>query len=266
MLGDIRNLILDMDGVLWRGETPMPGLADFFATLRRLEYGFVLATNNATKTAVQYQAKLARFGVDIPPAQILTSAETTASFLRRDYAAGTAVYVIGDVGLRDALTAEEFDIIGPQDVLDGRTADLVVVGFTRHAVYDEFAMATLLIDGGARFIGTNPDPTYPSEIGHLPGAGALQAVLVSATGVEPTIIGKPSRIIFDEAVRRLNGTRDNTAMVGDRLNTDIAGARTAGLQTILLLSGVTTRAAADNGEIRPDFIFDDINDLARHLE
>ncbi len=262
----IKNLILDMDGVLWRGETPMPGLADFFATLRQKHINFVLATNNATKTAVMYTEKLARFGIHVLPEQILTSAETTAVYLSEHYDAGTAVYVVGEKGLHDALIAKEFHIITPEQVKNGTTAPLVVAGFNRHVIYNELAMGALLVHKGAAFIGTNPDPSFPSELGPLPGAGSLLAVIETATGVAPLIIGKPKPIIFQEAVKRLGGTPANTAMVGDRLTTDIAGGKGAGLITILVLSGVTSREQAQTSPIQPDFICNDITDLANQLD
>ncbi len=261
----IKNLILDMDGVLWRGEIPMPGLADFFATLHTLNINFVLATNNATKTAVMYTEKLARFGVAVPPRQILTSAETTAVYLSQRYEKGTAVYIIGEKGLHNALTAQGFHIITPDQVYNGVTAPLVVAGFTQHVTYPELAMGALLVHKGATFIGTNPDPSFPSEIGPLPGAGALQAVVTAATGVQPTIIGKPSPIVFQEALKRLGATPTNTAMVGDRLTTDIKGGNDAGLNTILLLSGISTRDDIASKGIQPDFIFQDITELATAL-
>jgi 4-nitrophenyl phosphatase len=262
----IKNLILDMDGVLWRGETPMPGLADFFTILRKKNINFALATNNATKTAVMYTEKLAKFGVQIPPEHILTSAETTAVYLSDRYDAGTAVYIVGEKGLHDALIAKGFHIITPEQVKSGTFAPLVVAGFNRHVIYDELAMGALLVHKGATFIGTNPDPSFPSELGPLPGAGSLLAVIETATGVAPIIIGKPKPIIFQEAVKRLGGTPANTAMVGDRLTTDIAGGKGAGLITILVLSGVTSRKQAQTSPIQPDFICDDITDLANQLD
>jgi 4-nitrophenyl phosphatase len=261
----IKNLILDMDGVLWRGETPMPGLVDFFATLRQKNINFALATNNATKTAVMYTDKLARFGIQVPPEQILTSAETTAVYLSERYDAGTAVYIVGEKGLHEAFAAKGFHIITPEEAKNGATASLVVAGFNRHVTYPDLAMGALLVHKGATFIGTNPDPSIPTELGPLPGAGSLLAVIETATGVKPIIIGKPQPTVFMEAVRRLGGTLANTAMVGDRLSTDIAGGQGAGLHTILVLSGVTSREQVQSSTIKPDFIFDDITDLANHL-
>ncbi len=265
MLQQIKNLILDMDGVLWRGETPMPGLNHFFDTLRRRDINFVLATNNATQTAVQYTGKLARFGVTVPPSQIVTSAEATADYLRDEYAPGTAVYVVGEPGLHQALQAREFVICGAQEVRDGLVPALVVVGFNRHADYPLLAMAALAIHKGARFVGTNPDVTFPSEIGLMPGAGSLLAFLQTATDVQPTIVGKPGPIMFRQALKRLGGTTANTAMVGDRLNTDIAGAKAAGLRAILVLSGITQPEDIPANGAGPDWIFADISALAQVL-
>lgn len=264
-LAHIQNLILDMDGVLWRGETPMPGLADFFDTLRRLDIGCAMATNNAGKTAVMYTEKLARFGVDVAPEQIVTSSEATAAWLREEYPDGAVVYPVGEKGMHDALTAQGFTLLSEEEAANGATADVVVAGFNRHATYRLMAMGAHLINQGARFIGTNPDPSYPSEIGPLPGAGALLAFIQTGTGVEPGIIGKPGPIMFQQAIKRLDGTPETTAMVGDRLSTDILGGQNAGLTTILLLSGVTKWADVDPHGIHPDYIFTDISDLAATL-
>jgi 4-nitrophenyl phosphatase len=265
LLSQIKHLILDMDGVLWRGETPMPGLADFFEALRQQTIDFVLATNNATKTAVQYTEKLTRFGIDVPPDRIVTSAEATASYLRREYPEVDLVYAVGEAGLQDALAAQEFDLLDSESVEKGEMAPLVVVGFSRHATYHQLAMGALLVHKGATFVGTNPDPSFPHELGPLPGAGSLLAVIETATKVSPTIIGKPGPIIFEEGMKKLGGSPDDTAMVGDRLSTDIAGANSAGLITILLLTGISTREDLDESEVQPDFVYDDITALRQAL-
>jgi 4-nitrophenyl phosphatase len=266
MLTNIRNLVLDMDGVLWRGDTPMPGLVNFIETLHELEIGFVLATNNARKTAVEFTEKLAKMGVKIPATQILTSAEITAIYLRGSYAPGTFVYVIGDKGLHEAMKEKEFVIVGPDDVEKGASASIVVVGFTPYAQYHELAMGSLLVHQGAAFYGTNPDPSIPTELGPLPGAGALLAVISTATGIEPVTIGKPGPCVFEEALRRLGSSKEDTAMVGDRLSTDIAGAKSAGLWAIMLLSGISTREDVQESVIKPDYIFADIEELTLKLK
>jgi 4-nitrophenyl phosphatase len=261
----IKNLILDMDGVLWRGDTPMPGLVEFFDALRAAGIGFIMATNNATKTAAMYTARLAGFGVDVPPERILTSAEATAGYLAERFTTELPAYVVGAQGLREAIAERGFRLLTPAEVRAGSAAAFVVVGLSPQLTYEELAMASILVHNGTPFIGTNPDPTFPSEIGPLPGAGAIIGVVVTATGVQPTLIGKPGPIIFREAVKRLGGDAAGVAMVGDRLSTDIAGAQAAGLRSILVLSGISTRQEAEHGPIRPDYIFADITELAAFL-
>lgn len=265
MTTPITKLIMDMDGVLWHGDTPMPGLADYFARLETAGVPYILATNNATKTAAQYVAKLARFGITVPEDRILTSAEATAAYLAGEYAPGTAVYVVGDGGLHQAVEARGFERISAAEARGGTYAPLVVAGLSREMVYEDLAMAAHLIERGARFIGTNPDTSFPSEIGPLPGAGALLAAIEASTGVAPYVIGKPGPAMFHEAINRLGGDPAGIAMVGDRLSTDIAGARDAGLRTILVLSGISTREEAEQGPITPDYIFDDITAVGEFL-
>ena len=261
---EIKQLILDMDGVLWRGETPIAPLPPFFAMLRRLGIRFALATNNATKTPAQYVAKLAKFGVAIDEAQVVTSGGATAGYLGERKPAGSSIYCIGESGLKQLLTEHGFDLL-PDEFSPDAVADLVVVGFNRHVVYRQFAVANLHIRAGAEFIGTNPDLTFPSELGQLPGAGSLLAFLQAATGVVPTVIGKPGPIIFEQALARVGGEMATTAMVGDRLGTDIVGGKSAGLQTILLLSGVTSADDLTTSDIQPDYCLADINELAQFL-
>ncbi|MFN2125060.1 MAG: HAD-IIA family hydrolase [Candidatus Promineifilaceae bacterium] len=266
MLSEIKNLVLDMDGVLWHGETPVPGLVQFFETLDQVGIGYVLATNNATKTVNQYTDKLKRFGVDIAPERILTSAEITGDHLQSHYPLGSAVYVIGDKGLFQAMETRGFEIITPDEVYKGARPSLVVLGFTADAVYNQLAMAALLVENGAAFVGTNPDPSLPTELGPLPGAGALLAVISTSTGVQPQIIGKPQPIMFEHALKRLNSQKSNTAMVGDRLSTDIAGAKAAGLWAILVLSGIAETENIQQAEYEPDFVFTDITELGVELQ
>ena len=261
-----RNLIIDMDGVLWRGDTPMPGLPDFFQALQDLQINFVLATNNATGIATQYAEKLQAYGVTVAAEAILTSAEATASYLQKRFPAGATAYVLGESGLRAAMQRNAFEVLSDEGFVDHDVrADVVVVGFTRYACYAQIASAAFLVNNGALFVGTNPDPTFPHEVGPLPGAGAFLAFIETATGCRPIIIGKPGSAIFEEALIRLGGTREETSMVGDRLETDIAGAHAAGLNSILLLSGVTSREKLAGSEVVPNLVFDDIRELTRHL-
>ena len=267
MLEHIDNFVLDMDGVLWHGDTPMPGFVDFFATLRQTNRKFVLATNNASKTPAQYIERFANFGVEIEEEQLLTSAEATGSYLADKYEKGTAVFIIGGDGIHHAMTRRGFNVLTVEDVMmSGKRAEIVVVGFWRDVSYKAFAAGAVCINHGAAFVGTNPDVSFPSEWGNLPGAGSFLALLEAATGKTPITVGKPGAIIFQDALKRLGGSKENTAMVGDRLNTDIAGANDAGLHSILVLSGISTREdiANTNGN-QPDFVFEDISELAKNL-
>ena len=256
ILQQIRHLIIDMDGVLWRGDEPMPGLGEFFAFLREREIGFVLATNNSSRTPEQYVAKLARFGVDVPVEAILTSALVSAAYLADVAPSGSRVYVIGEEGIQEALLERGFD-------LDDETAEYVVVGWDRNLTWEKLATASLLIHGGADFVGTNPDVTYPTERGPVPGNGALLAAVEAATGVEPIVTGKPESRMYQEALRRMDATPETSAMIGDRLDTDIAGALHADLSTILVLSGIATRENVAEVPDRPDLVCDDIQELLR---
>jgi 4-nitrophenyl phosphatase len=255
-LRDVQALVIDMDGVLWCGDAPMPGLIEFFELLRRRPIRFRLATNNPSRTPEQYVVKLARMGVNVTPEEILTSAIVTAQHLAAT-APGARVYAIGMDGLRQALTEHGLHLT------DGAGADTVVVGLDTQLSYAKLAEATLLIRAGARFVGCNPDVTLPSERGLMPGNGATLAYLQASTSVAPLIIGKPERPMFDAALAALGAGRTATAMLGDRLETDILGAQAAGLRAILVLSGASDRAALEAGAVRPDWVFDDIQALTR---
>jgi 4-nitrophenyl phosphatase len=253
-LHTIRHLLIDMDGVLWRGDEPMPHLQQFFAFLRQRAIDFMLVTNNSSKTPQQYVDKLARMDVDIAPGQVLTSALASAAYLADVAPVGARVYAIGGEGLRQALQEQGF-------VLAEEGADYVVVGWDRDLTWDKLATAALLIHEGAAFIGTNPDVSYPTERGPVPGNGAQLAALEVATGVTPVVAGKPERQLYEEALRRLNASSETTAMVGDRLDTDMAGAERAGLSTVLVLSGIAGEGDLESSAVQPDVVCADIGEL-----
>jgi 4-nitrophenyl phosphatase len=257
-LDDVENLLIDMDGVLWRGNTPLPGLTTFFAFLREHAIRFVLVTNNASNTAQHYVKRLADYGIEVSLKEILTSAQATAEHLAQKSEPHTPVYVIGGNGLTEALTHNRFRLVDSDD-----HPRYVVVGWDRELTYDKLAKATLAIRAGADFVGTNPDRTWPSEQGQVPGAGATLAALQAATDVEPTVIGKPSPLMFRTAMQRMGAAYYNTAMIGDRLETDILGGQRAGVTTVLVLSGVTSDADLSDAQVRPDLVFDDIAAFVR---
>jgi len=260
-LKDIRHLIIDMDGVLWLGEQPMPALVAFFDVLRRQNIKFVLATNNASKSGREYVAKLQKFGVDVALHEILTSPQATAMYLA-EHSPEARIFVIGEPGLAEELTAKRLRVVNDAP----QTATHVVVGWDRSLSYSKLAEACLLIRAGATFIGTNPDVTYPDARGIVPGNGATLAALRVSTDVEPIIIGKPQREMLIQSMLRMGGTPADTAVIGDRLDTDILGGIRAGLTTLLVLSGVSTRHEAQTGEIHPDHIFADIGEIKLALE
>jgi len=253
-LRPIENLIIDMDGVLYRGDETISGAKEFFAFLRERPIGFILATNNSTRTAQQYVDKLAQMGVEVALSEILTSPQATAMYLETLAPPGAKVYVIGEEGLETAMRERGY-------IISGDSAEFVVVGMDRQLTYEKLRVGTLLIRGGARFIGSNPDKTLPTEEGLIPGSGAMLAALEASTGVAPIIIGKPERTIFELALARLGSSKENTAIVGDRLDTDVLGGHNAGLTTILVLSGATSRQDVDSTPVKPDLIFEDIQHL-----
>jgi HAD superfamily hydrolase (TIGR01457 family) len=253
-LRNLQHLIIDMDGVLYRGKETIPGTSGFLGFLRDRGIGFVLATNNSTRTPQQYVDKLADMGVKVYPREILTSAQATASYLAASAPPGTRIFVVGMDGLWAALHEAGFEMVEDR-------AEYVVVGMDFTICYERLAQATLQIRAGARFIGTNPDRTFPSERGIVPGAGALMAFLEAATGVTPTIIGKPGTALLEQAMARMGARATTTAMLGDRLETDILAGRQARLFTLLVLSGVTDRAMLAESELQPDLVFDDVAHL-----
>jgi 4-nitrophenyl phosphatase len=251
-LSELKHLIIDMDGVLYRGNRPMPCLCEFFAFLRERSIAFILATNNSTSTPQQYVDKLERMGVTVLPSEILVSGQATARFLRREYPHGTRVHVFGMSALKQALTDEGF-------VLADEQVQLVVASMDRELTYDKLKRANLLIRAGARFIATNLDPTNPAEEGLLPGTGAMIAILETASGVKPQAIGKPEPIMYQLAMEQMNAQPETTAAIGDRADTDILGGKLAGMTTICVLSGSSNRAEAE--AFGADMIFDDIAHL-----
>jgi 4-nitrophenyl phosphatase len=251
-LQNIKNLIIDMDGVLYLGDQPAPRLREFFAFLRECSIPFILATNNSTRTPRDYVDKLERMGVKVSPAEILVSGQATARFLAREYPRGTRVHVFGMPALKQAMTEEGF-VLADEDV------QLVVASMDREVTFEKLKCATLLIRGGARFIATNLDPTNPTEEGLLPGTGAMIAALETASETKPQAIGKPEPTMYQLAMEQMGASPETTAAIGDRADTDILGGKRAGITTICVLSGSSDRAEAEAFEA--DMIFDDIAHL-----
>lgn len=252
----IQALIIDMDGVLWRGSEPLGDLPAWFKQIEERRWKFTLATNNATRSVGQYLQKLRGFGVSIDERQVINSALATALYLRKKYPEGKDVYIIGEEGLEKALAEEKFFHSEKNGVL------AVVVGLDRAFTYEKLRLGTLYIRTGAEFVGTNPDRTFPMPGGVLePGAGSILAALEAATDQAPTVIGKPNTGMYQAALDRMDVAAEQTLVIGDRLETDIAGGQAIGCPTALLLSGVTDEEKARAWQPNPDFIFNDLSDF-----
>jgi len=258
MNSKIKALILDMDGVLWNDDEPIGDLPYVFDEIRRRSLSFMLATNNATKNIAQFVEKVAKFGVTIQPEQVINSTEATVTFLKKHYANGGPVYMVGEQGLINILTEAGF-------FHSTENAIAVVVGMDRNLNYKKLADAALLIRAGTPFIGTNPDRTYPTPQGFLPGAGALQAFLQAATDVTPRIIGKPEPEMYRMALERMQVQPEEALVIGDRIETDIVGAQKLGCKTGLVLSGIATSSEAAKLQPQPDFIEPDLTSLVLKL-
>ncbi len=269
---NIRGLIIDMDGVLWHGEQPMPGLTDFFQTLRDQQIPFILATNNASLTQEQYVTKLALMGVEVTREEILTSSMATALYLsEHNNPANSRVFVIGEDGARQPLIERGFTLTALYELNDDKTnpnkgADIVVCGMDKTLSWDKLATATLNIRAGAQFIGTNADTTLPTERGLTHGNGAILAALTAATGVTPTIIGKPEPIIYQQALTLLGTDPAQTVAIGDRLETDILGAVRTGIRSLMVLSGVSTEEDITAADYQPTWVMPDIRAVTQALK
>lgn len=250
----IRALIIDADGVLWHGRQPLPGVPAFFDLLRARDIRFVIATNNSARPASEIVERLARLSVRVDESEVLTSAEATALYLPRLVPRGARVFLIGGTGIANALMRAGYPLVE-------RDAEVVVAGIDLDLTYQKLKRAALEIRRGAKFVGTNADRTFLGDEGLIPGAGSILAALQAATDVTPIVIGKPERAMFDMAVEKMGTAREATAMLGDRLETDIAGAQRAGLEAILVLTGITTREMLARSTIRPNWTFENLDSL-----
>jgi 4-nitrophenyl phosphatase len=258
-LTGIRAVISDMDGVLWHGPLPLPGLADFFDFLDSRAIPVVLASNNSTATTAQYQQKLANWGLKVELDHILTCTLATVGYLKREFSPGAGLYVVGENSLRDAIRAAGFNLLADAS----QPAEAVVVGGDCTLTYDKLKNASLLIRRGARFIGTNPDVLCPTDEGLVPEAGTILAAIQAATEVAPLVIGKPEPPLFELALTQLDSLPRQTVMLGDRLDTDILGAQRAGLKTILIKTGVDNEDSISQKGIQPDAVFNGLEELVQ---
>jgi NagD protein len=249
---------MDMDGVLVHEEHAIPGADKFIARLRERGIPFLVLTNNSIYTRRDLAARLRTSGLDVPEDSIWTSALATARFLE-DQRPGGSAFVIGESGLTTALHAAGY-------TLTETNPEYVVLGETRTYSFERITRAIRLIDGGARFIATNPDATGPTVDGPLPATGSVAALIRHATGVDPYFIGKPNPLMMRSALNAIDAHSETAAMVGDRMDTDVVSGLEAGMETILVLSGLTTREEAERYPYRASRIIESIADVLPELD
>ena len=254
---EINSWLMDMDGVLVREEHAIPGADRFLERLRERGTPFLVLTNNSIYTRRDLAARLRASGLEVPEEAIWTSALATARFLD-DQRPNASAYVIGEAGLTTALYEAGY-------TLTERNPDYVVLGETRTYSFERITSAIRLVAAGARFIATNPDPTGPSPDGPLPATGSVAALITRATGVAPYFVGKPNPLMMRSALNAIDAHSETAAMVGDRMDTDVVSGLEAGLEAILVLTGVTTREDAERHPYRPSRIVDSIADLVEEL-
>lgn len=250
------NYLMDMDGVLVSEEHLIPGADAFLTELRDNEIPFIVLTNNSIRTPRDLRARLLRTGLDIPESAIWTSALATARFLDSQRPGGSA-YVVGESGLTTALHDIGY-------VITDSEPDYVVLGETRTYSFEAITTAIRLVERGARFIATNPDATGPSASGSLPATGAVAALITRATGREPYYVGKPNPLMMRSAIRQIGAHSETTLMIGDRMDTDVISGMEAGLQTILVLSGISTPTSVELYPYRPTRVIGSVADLVGH--
>ena len=253
----IHTWLTDMDGVLVHEEQALPGAAELIERWVDTSKRFLVLTNNSLFTPRDLAARLERSGLRIPEENIWTSAMATASFLATQPGDKTA-YVIGEAGLTFALHDAGF-------VLTDDDPDFVVLGETRTFSFEAITKAIRLISNGSRFIVTNPDTTGPSKDGLLPAAGAVAAMITAATNRKPYVVGKPNPMMFRSAMRRIEAHSESTAMIGDRMDTDIVAGMEAGLHTVLVLTGLTTEADVAKYPFRPNQILNGVHELVEQI-
>ncbi|CAB50511.1 HAD-IIA family hydrolase [Pyrococcus abyssi] len=256
-------IIFDMDGVIYRGNKPIPGAKEVIEFLKGNNVRFLFLTNNSTKTPEMYREKLLNMGIDVPAEIIVTSGLATRIYMEKHYPPGK-VFIIGGRGLIVEMKKLGWEIISLEEAKRGkwREIDYVVVGLDPELTYEKLKYATLAIRNGALFIGTNPDTTFPGEEGIYPGAGSIIAALKASTEKEPIIIGKPNRPMYEVIKERCPG---EMWMVGDRLDTDIIFAKRFGMKAIMVLTGVHSLEDIKRLNIQPDLVLQDISHLVKYI-
>jgi 5'-nucleotidase len=254
---ETRSWLMDMDGVLVREDQAIPGAAEFIQKLKETGTPFLVLTNNSIYTRRDLAARLRAGGLEVPEDSIWTSALATAGFLQDQRPDGSA-FVIGETGLTTAMHQAGY-------TLTDRNPDYVVLGETRTYSFERITQAIRLVERGARFIATNPDPTGPSNEGPLPATGSVAALVSHATGVAPYFVGKPNPLMMRSALNAIDAHSESTSMVGDRMDTDIVAGLEAGLESVLVLTGVSTRESAERFPYRASRMIESVADLVAEI-
>ncbi len=259
ILKNIKALIIDMDGVLWRDSQPLGDLTAIFLSIEEMGLKYVLATNNATRTVDEYHQKLSGFGVTIPEGGIINSAQAVGIYLAEQYPEGANLYVVGQPSLKSTLLQYNLNVVDESE----KDVQVVVASMDLSLSYEKLKHASLLIQSGCEFIGTNPDRTLPTPEGLTPGSGTVIGALEIASGRTAKYIGKPEPLLYEMALRRLGVQPEVTLAVGDRLETDIIGAHRASVHTALVLTGASTREQALAYNPKPEIITQDFTELIK---
>jgi len=256
----LQGVLIDLDGCVYTGRDPIRGAAAFLTEARRRGLKFLLVTNNSTTSPELVAERLRSMRIEVAPGEILTSAQAAVGYVALHAEPGARVRIVGETGLRQEAEQQGFVIVDDGEA----TADWVIAGLDRAFTYAKLASATRDILGGAHFVATNADALLPIEGGQvIPGAGTMIAAIRTATGMEPVVVGKPEPGLFEHGLRRLGGIPPSwSAMIGDRLDTDVYGGARAGLHTILVLTGVTTAAEAAAAHPPPDAVCPDLGSVA----
>lgn len=262
-LRDAKAFIFDMDGVLYRGRSALPGVADLFNALTLRGVPFLLATNNSMATPASYVLRLAEMGVEVAENQIQTSATATRDYLLGEIDATSRILIVGMPALAEQiLTGTSFQLATDDP---DEHVDAVVVGLDLEFTYAKLRRASDAIRDGAKYVATNADATLPHETGMQPGAGSIVAAISTASGRLPIVVGKPETLMMLKGIELLGVRPEEAVMVGDRLDTDILSGNHAGLKTALVLTGVSQRSDLAGAEVLPDYVFADLPALTQGL-
>lgn len=256
------HFLIDLDGVVYIGDKPTAGAKETIATLRATGKGVVFLTNDPRSSSSEYAEKLKTMGIHASSSDVITSGMAIALYIREHYGLDSGkAYVIGSTALKEEIKNVGLKLANGEE---SKKARFVIVGGHPGFNYEEMKLATIAIRGGAHFFGTNRDPLFPTSEGLVPATGAIVASIEFASGKKAITAGKPEPIMF-EAAKRLLPSQERIAIIGDRIDTDIAGGKRAGIATILALSGSTDRDELSRSDIIPDYIIDDLRDLLMEM-